>query len=268
MNQVAPDARMAALREPFPPELIDKLPKGGTTLDYVGHAAVTDRLLKVDPTWNWEPLAYTDEGLPLFTRAANGNPIGLWIKLTIAGVTRLGYGSVAPGAFDAEKQLIGDALRNAAMRFGVALDLWSKSDLYFEDSHHSAPPAAAKGKPSPKASAPQETLGDATAPVPTLGEAVTEAARNPIGNPPPPRHVRPDWMKKAALKAQEAGLRLKDIPALKLHESATSTDVENALVAWRIAISEDQPKAGDVWVLEQFDQAIEEAKKVPEGVPA
>lgn len=122
-------------------------------------------------------------------------------------------------------------------------------------------------EPTPKASAPQETLGDATAPVPTLGEAVTEAARNPIGNPPLPRHVRPDWMKKAALKAQEAGLRLKDIPALKLHESATSTDVENALVAWRIAISEGQPKAGDVWVLEQFDRAIEEAK-VPEGVPA
>jgi len=26
-------------------------------LDYVGHAALTDRLLDVDPSWHWEPLA-------------------------------------------------------------------------------------------------------------------------------------------------------------------------------------------------------------------
>lgn len=257
MNQVeppvlfsqTPDARMAALRAPFPPELIDKLPKGGTTLDYVGHAAVTDRLLKVDPTWNWEPLAYTEEGLPLFTRAVNGNPTGLWIKLTIAGVTRLGYGSVAPGAFDAEKQLIGDALRNAAMRFGVALDLWSKSDLYFEDSQQDGSHVVAKAKVAPKASAPQEGTGEATAPVSNQ------------------RHVRPDWMRKAQVMWQEAGLRAKDIPALKLHPEATPTDVENALVAWRVAISEGQPKTGDVWVLEQFDKAIKEAK-VLEGATA
>ena len=64
---------------------------------------------------------------------AGGKPIGLWIKLTVGGVTRLGYGSVTPEAYDPEKQLIGDALRNAAMRFGVALDLWSKSDLQAHD---------------------------------------------------------------------------------------------------------------------------------------
>ena len=33
-------------------------------------------------------------------------------------------------AFEVHKQLISDALRNAAMRFGVALDLWSKEDLH------------------------------------------------------------------------------------------------------------------------------------------
>lgn len=98
-------------------------------LDYVGHAEVTDRLLSVDPRWNWEPLSTDENGLPRFIRASGGNPLGLWIKLTVLGVTRLGYGSVEPGAFDAEKQLIGDALRNAAMRFGVALDLWSKAEL-------------------------------------------------------------------------------------------------------------------------------------------
>ena len=34
---------------------------------------------------------------------------------------------------DAMKERIGDALRNAAMRFGAALDLWHKGELHVED---------------------------------------------------------------------------------------------------------------------------------------
>jgi hypothetical protein len=221
------------LREPFPPELIDKLPKGGTTLDYVGHAAVTDRLLKADPQWNWEPLALDEHGLPAFTRNSSGQAVGLWIKLTIGGVTRLGCGTVAPGAFDAEKQLIGDALRNAAMRFGVALDLWSKSDLYFEEHAESKP----DNRPAQRPSRPQETAQE------------------------PERVVRPDWMNKAAALWREAGVKAVNIPALKLAPNASQSDIQNALVAWRISVSEGQKNAGDVWVLEQFAKAIEEAKK-------
>jgi len=110
---------LTELRKPFPPDVIGKLPKAGVTLDFVGHAHVTDRFLSVDPHWNWEPFALDDRGLPAFDNAG-----GLWIKLTICGVTRLGYGD-GPDP----KQRIGDALRNAAMRFGVALDLWAKTDL-------------------------------------------------------------------------------------------------------------------------------------------
>lgn len=120
--------QLAALRTPFGKEVVGKLPRGGINLDYVGHAAVTDRLLSVDPCWNWEPLSYDADGQPMFDRNQGGHPVGLWIKLTVAGVTRLGYGSCAPKA-DAPKELIGDALRNAAMRFGVALDLWTKDEL-------------------------------------------------------------------------------------------------------------------------------------------
>lgn len=100
-------------------------------LDYVGHAALTDRLLDTDPMWSWEPLALRD-GLPAFDPSG-----GLWIKLTVCSVSRLGYGHAAgkpgmdPGA--REKEVIGDALRNAAMRFGAALDLWHKGDLHPED---------------------------------------------------------------------------------------------------------------------------------------
>lgn len=122
--------RLKLLREPFLPRQIGKLPKGGVTLDFVGHAALTDRLLDVDPLWTWEPLALTEEGLPAIDKDG-----GLWIKLTICGVTRLGYGDAAdkkgPSAM---KERIGDALRNAGMRFGIALDLWHKGDLHEQNS--------------------------------------------------------------------------------------------------------------------------------------
>jgi hypothetical protein len=108
-----------ALRKPFEAHQIGKIPKGGVQLDYVGHAACTDRLLAVDPEWTWEPLATDERGLPALDEDRN-----LWIRLTVCGVTRLGVGD-GPDA----KQRIGDAIRNAAMRFGVALDLWSKEDL-------------------------------------------------------------------------------------------------------------------------------------------
>jgi len=116
--------QLAKLRIPFPPEQIGKLPKGGATLDFVGHGFLTARLLDVDPHWNWEPLAFDERGLPLVDEFG-----GLWIKLTVCGMTRLGYGDAGgrkgPNAI---KEAIGDALRNAGMRFGAALDLWSKGD--------------------------------------------------------------------------------------------------------------------------------------------
>ena len=111
-----------ALRAPFAKEKIQKLPTGGLQLDYVSHAWVTDRLLQVDPTWNWEPVAFDEQGLPKFDD--NG---GLWIKLTVCGVTRYGYGEPqGRDKFDAKKGAIGNAIRVAALRFGVALDLWAK----------------------------------------------------------------------------------------------------------------------------------------------
>jgi hypothetical protein len=142
------------LRVPFPEGQISKLPKfrkdstarkircqicGGyhpedaVHLDYVGHAALTNRLLDADPKWNWEPLAVDESGLPRMDRCG-----GMWIKLTVCGVTRLGYGHAeGKQGGDAIKEVIGDALRNAAMRFGAALDLWCKGDLHAEDENAS-----------------------------------------------------------------------------------------------------------------------------------
>lgn len=97
-------------------------------LDYMGHAAVTDRLLEVDPLWDWDYIA----------KEANGNPIyeqngGLWITLTVCGVTRKGYGAAeGKKGPDAIKEIIGDAIRNGAMRFGVGLEMWHKGVLHME----------------------------------------------------------------------------------------------------------------------------------------
>jgi len=107
-------------------------------LDYVGHADVTDRLLEADSGWYWEPVAFGPDGLPLFDKDG-----GLWIKLTVGGVTRMGYGDAqGKRGANAVKEAIGDAIRNAAMRFGVALDLWSKSDRA-EATIKEAPPQPA-----------------------------------------------------------------------------------------------------------------------------
>jgi hypothetical protein len=151
------------LRQPFPLHQISKLPKPTKAqtdavkadykkgircqlcgawhhpdvvhLDYIGHAALTDRLLDCDPEWNWEPLSYDEFGLPKLDRDG-----GLWIKLTVCGVTRLGYGDAqGKTGGDAMKERIGDALRNAAMRGGGALDLWHKGDLHVDDDANKEP---------------------------------------------------------------------------------------------------------------------------------
>ena len=98
-------------------------------LDYVGHAALTKRLLQVDLHWSWEPMALTPEGAPLIDQHG-----GMWIRLTICGMTRIGYGHAdGKTGGDAIKEAVGDALRNAALRFGAALELWHKGDLYDVD---------------------------------------------------------------------------------------------------------------------------------------
>lgn len=149
------------MRQPFAPNQIGKLPKeskkqreereanralgincplckgwhhkNAVHLDYVGHAATTDRLLDADPNWNWEPVSWDANGEPHFDNIA-----GLWIRLTVCGVTRLGYGNAdkKPGADmgSREKEVIGDAIRNAAMRFGSGLEMWHKGDLHGPDA--------------------------------------------------------------------------------------------------------------------------------------
>lgn len=202
----------AALRKPFDPGEIGKLPRitcgkcrdaqtkccgehkkakcaecdnwittGHMHLDYVGHGSVRSRLLEVDPGWWWEPLAWDANGLPLVVE--RGRDLVFWIRLSVLNTVRIGVGTVDKGAADADKQLIGDALRNTAMSFGVALDLWIKAK---DEAHAVVPPAKRRsgkvGNESPAATASGEPSKPATVPSPaasrachTCGEPITGA---------------------------------------------------------------------------------------------
>lgn len=169
----------AALRKPFAAQQVGRLPRGGRTVDYVGHAAVTDRLLQVDPDWTWEPVAVDGDGLPAVRIL--GREAVLWIRLTVCGVTRLGVGTVPADVPDRDKQLVSDAIRNAAMRFGVALDLWAKEDLSPPD-----PPTAAVPLPAARVRRITEraaALNAAAAELPDVSLADERRARGlpPVG---------------------------------------------------------------------------------------
>lgn len=125
------------------PKIVGKLPKAGTSLDFVGHADITRILLTIDPTWRWVPIAW-DNGRPAI-HIENGIAT-MWGELTVLGQARLGVGSVRADKQELDKELIGDFLRNAAMRFGICLSLWTKQE--WDDVSHTTT------KPMPKAATP------------------------------------------------------------------------------------------------------------------
>ena len=107
------------------PATLATLPKGGANLLYMGHAEVTLALLEADPLWTWEPLAYDATGLPMVD--VQGNRLTMWGWLTVCGLRRMCVGTCEARKGDPEKELIGDLLRNGAMRFGIGTKLWSKA---------------------------------------------------------------------------------------------------------------------------------------------
>lgn len=113
----------------IPPEAYHMCPRCGKRhplpakhLSYVGHARVTRRLNDVDPSWSYEFLATRPDGTPIIAG-------GLWIRLNVCGLSKIGFGDAGgKGGPDATKEMIGDAIRNAAMRFGCGLDMWMRDD--------------------------------------------------------------------------------------------------------------------------------------------
>ena len=118
------------------PNIVGKLPKGGRQLDFVGHADVTKFLLEIDPNWSWVPIQW-DNGRPAI-HVENGIAT-MWGELRVLGQARLGVGSVEAKKPDLDKELVSDFLRNAAMRFGICLSLWTKQE--WDDIDTGAKPA-------------------------------------------------------------------------------------------------------------------------------
>ena len=223
---------LALMREPFPPHAISKLPKPHKWqtealnknkslgvkckecgqwhhkdvihLDYVGHAALTDRLLDCDPEWNYDFVKKDEHGAPIFDE--NG---GAWIWLKVCGVTRLGYGFAdGKSGGNAIKEVIGDALRNAAMRFGAALDLWHKGEL-----HHSGedqdPGPQAKPKPEPE----QKQHGPS--------EAQIKGAIAALGDARDEHELRDTWVRILA--------DVKRIPEVQAKKDARKAELESQI---------------------------------------
>lgn len=105
---------------------ISYLPKGGAQIAYVGHAEITRMLLEADPEWTWEPQAWDPAGGPLII--ARGTHLVLWGFLTLHGKRIPCVGTCEAKKQEADKELIGDLIRNGAMRFGISLNLWSKAE--------------------------------------------------------------------------------------------------------------------------------------------
>jgi len=136
------------------PKIVGKLPRGNIQLDYVGHAEITKILIKIDPLWDWRPLKIDDDGLPAY-RVENGMA-HMAGELTLLGHTRLAVGSAPHNKQDLLKELVSDFIRNAAMRFGVALSLWSKEEW----SDSPAPAKPAKKTAAKKTAAPAPAVAD------------------------------------------------------------------------------------------------------------
>lgn len=226
-------------------------------LDYVGHAETTSELLETDLAWNWEPLAFGEDGLPKFD--ADG---GLWIRLTVCGVTRLGYGTADNAGFkakgDIRKEIIGDALRNAAMRFGFALNLWAKTDIH-ERTPQDEPPSEVPEVPQPRtrtrlrSKAPVEdefavrTSGQAAA---LAAEAQRPREEQPRANDKLVRDVNIELAKHGLTERADRLARVTQLTGRAV-ESTKDLTVAEAAHVLRQLVAPDQVGA---WSREQSDQ--------------
>ena len=123
------------------PKIVGTIPRNGINLAYVSHADITKILIEVDPSWSWQPVEWVN-GRPAIN-VENGTAT-MWGSLTLLGKSMLGVGSVRADKQELDKELVCDFLRNAAMRFGIALSLWSKQDWSDNTTITSLPAVQAK----------------------------------------------------------------------------------------------------------------------------
>lgn len=174
------------------PKIVGTIPRNGINLAYVSHADITKILIEIDPLWSWQPVEWVN-GRPAIN-VENGTAT-MWATLTLLGKSMLGVGSVRADKQDLDKELVGDFLRNAAMRFGIALSLWSKQDWSDNTTITSLPAAQAKraeqakpyvqnhpakGVPSPKVV--QDYMNDSEPTPQEIAEIAVAFGATPVEN--------------------------------------------------------------------------------------
>jgi hypothetical protein len=107
------------------PSIVGTIQRSGINLAYVSHAEITRILIEIDPNWSWEPVEWQN-GRPA-VHVVN-DMATMWGRLTLLGKPMIGCGTAKSNKPDLDKELIGDFLRNAAMRFGISLSLWSRQE--------------------------------------------------------------------------------------------------------------------------------------------
>lgn len=244
-------------------------------LDFVGHAHLTARLLQLDPFWSWEPVAFDEDGLPKIK--VNGGQAHLWIRLTVAGITRLGVGSEPVEKFGKPnenllKELIGDALRNAGMRFGLALNLWAKGEL-LEDAEEppTGEPPAADSKP---AAAKQAQPAKKAATAPRRGATAPAAKKAAQTRPPAKKAATAPPGPAATPEAADGGvedpnLLFKEIPKevrqkamAALAENPVEVDEYGQVALWPFPSDKTRGENGELLSAEALEFVTGEAVDV------
>ena len=193
------------------PKIVGKLPRGGTSLDFVGHADITKILIEVDPLWRWVPIAW-NEGRPAI-HIENGMAT-MWAELTVLGHSRLGVGSVRADKPDLDKELVSDFLRNAAMRFGICLNLWTKQE--WDDP---------SGKPS------------SVVTTRATGEEQQRTISAPVDEPLSEKQLT--QFNQACIKAQVSPIVVYEKAGIKFG-SATTSDLIKLRAAFKVITSENK----------------------------
>lgn len=103
------------------------------TVDYVEWHTVADILDETAPNWNHQIKDIREMG----------DFIVVTVAITIDGVTREGVGTGSARNEMGIKKAEHDALKRAAVKFGIARDLYKKEFDAFERSHETPAPAAA-----------------------------------------------------------------------------------------------------------------------------
>lgn len=185
---------MQRLARAFPAEVVKVKPgRGGSKpLSYISHALVTERLNEVDPGWTWRVLTehlYYDQG---------GAPhcAGVTVEMTVNGVSRVEAGGPQrqDGFTNEIKNAYSDAIKRAAMRFGVALYIWdSLVDAQDDDDARGEPDRQLEPR---ERAAVEERHARNAEPPPPMRLPATRKERSPDEK----ERVRRDLIAKAAEK--------------------------------------------------------------------